>query len=152
MDRFWNNVDKTGSCWIWKGSKRTSGYGAFHLNGKTENAHRAAWMIYTASDIPKDNYVLHKCDVRACVNPVHLYLGTISQNNHDTYDRKRRRPVCFRGPINPNSRLSRCEVRRIIKYRKRLAFTTNHLSQFFGVSRRQIKRILDGTHWGCKDK
>lgn len=37
--------------------------------------------------IPDGMLVLHKCDVKRCVSPYHLYLGTYSDNTKDTWER-----------------------------------------------------------------
>src|SRR5713101_5307016 len=44
--RFWRQVQKTDSCWLWTGG-RTNGYGRFWLTGKTVMAHRLAyeWLV-----------------------------------------------------------------------------------------------------------
>ncbi len=82
MLRFWDKVDKSGKCWIWRGSKLKTGYGRFHFAGKTITAHRISWMLAHGS-IEEGMHVLHKCDNPPCVNPDHLYIGTHTQNMQD---------------------------------------------------------------------
>jgi hypothetical protein len=78
---FWKNVDKTDSCWIWKG-KKSSEYGFFKINKIWIGAHRIAWqLIY--GEIPNGLFVCHKCDNPPCVKPDHLFLGTAKDNNQD---------------------------------------------------------------------
>src|SRR5439155_563058 len=82
-ERFWSKVDKTSTCWLWKGAKDSSGYG-WVGNGqhKTITTHRLIWEL-TFGSIPKGLWVLHTCDVRNCVNPAHLWLGTNTDNQRD---------------------------------------------------------------------
>jgi hypothetical protein len=76
--RFWSNVDKSGDCWIWTASKQTAGYGQFRRRG----AHRVVWE-FTFGPIPAGMFVCHRCDVRTCVNPDHLFLGSHKDNMLD---------------------------------------------------------------------
>jgi hypothetical protein len=91
-DRFWPKVDKSGDCWLWRGAVTRSGYGAIGAGGKGGKmlpAHRASLMLsgvaLTAADL-----ACHRCDVKLCVRPAHLYVGTWSTNNHDTSTRNPR--------------------------------------------------------------
>jgi hypothetical protein len=45
-------------------------------------AHHLTWMEVNGS-IPEGLFVLHRCDVRSCVNPDHLFLGTAKDNTTD---------------------------------------------------------------------
>lgn len=50
--------------------------------GKTTLVHRAAYEAYVGN-IPDAMCVLHKCDVRSCFRPDHLFLGTNKNNSED---------------------------------------------------------------------
>jgi hypothetical protein len=93
---FWSRVDVRGpdECWLWKGkdnfNKKTGkgGYGTYFLNSTRISAHRFAYMI-SIGPIPNGLCVLHKCDVRRCVNPSHLFSGTLLDNNRDMFRKGR---------------------------------------------------------------
>lgn len=93
-DRFWSNVDRTGDCWIWIGSRLPSGYGRIGGRGY---AHRVSWALANGP-IPAGMCILHRCDNPPCVNPSHLWIGTVADNMHDR-DRKGRHRY---GPNRPS--------------------------------------------------
>ena len=83
--RFERRVQRTESCWVWTGNKAGYGYGYFCLNHtKRIKAHRAAWQFSNGQVVPLHKWILHRCNVRLCVNPNHLYVGTVLDNNRDT--------------------------------------------------------------------
>jgi hypothetical protein len=80
--RFEQKIQKTDDCWLWVSSIDNIGYGRFCLDRRNAKAHRVAWQLYRGP-IENGLFVLHKCDVRNCVNPDHLFLGTQDDNIKD---------------------------------------------------------------------
>ena len=85
-------------CWLWIGSKWRTGYGYVRVGGKHTSTHRYFYMLYKG-DIG-DKMVLHTCDIPACVNPDHLFLGTQTDNMRDCAAKGRH--ANMKGTNNPN--------------------------------------------------
>jgi hypothetical protein len=74
-ERFWPKVEKTDTCWLWRGSHTNLGYGQFRSNGRNVLAHR--WSYAKAKgEIPAGLNLDHLCRTPACVNPDHLEAVT----------------------------------------------------------------------------
>lgn len=92
VDRFHNSYEPVTECgcWLWTKATYGRGYGSMFLTKtggpRTIKAHRFSWELHNGP-IPDGLHVLHKCDVRTCVNPDHLYLGDNTQNIKDRMER-----------------------------------------------------------------
>lgn len=92
-------------CWIWMGGLDKNGYGIMTTNVL---AHRAVYEQHCGS-IPYGLCVCHRCDVRCCVNPAHLFLGSNFDNSQDCMRKGRQ----ARGERNGLSKLTEQIVRDI---------------------------------------
>jgi hypothetical protein len=143
--RFWSHVDKSGQCWLWKGEiNKRHGYGRFYYKRrKTIRAHRYSWWLanqdfrLTAAD-----YICHTCDVRACVNPAHLFLGNALSNAADCKNKNRQK----KGSEHGMAVLTEDKVRQIRSLRQ-AGIKRKEVAQKFGVSEATIKKITSGQYW-----
>jgi len=90
-DRFWKFVHETNDhnqCWEWQGYKSVEGYGRFQIHNRTHTASKVAWTL-THGPVPEGLCVLHRCDNPPCVNPNHLFLGTVKDNVSDMWEKGR---------------------------------------------------------------
>jgi hypothetical protein len=157
------------SCWLWAGPlNRPNGYGWIYLEGKDWSTHRAAYN-FLVGKIPPGKCVLHKCDVKNCVRPSHLYIGTKGDNARDAVRRggmargarvrvshappgfrffirdwSRKHGYC-KGEAQGNSKLTEQQVRKI-----RSAYpakNTYELAREFGVQSETIRGIIRRVSW-----
>ena len=115
IESFWNNIERIpfSGCWIWTGGDGKLGYGRYTLEGKRYAAHRLAYELATGKK-PLDKFVCHICDVPACVNPAHLFLGTQQDNLADMRTKGREiNPPLKRGEAHYIGKLSDEKVRAI---------------------------------------
>lgn len=83
--KFWAKVIKSESpdgCWMWIAAKDHHGYGHLNMNRVHVRAHRLSLLI-AGRELPEGQSVCHSCDVPACVNPAHLWLGSHMDNMVD---------------------------------------------------------------------
>lgn len=143
MSRFMSKVAKVDSgCWLWQGAIiKSTGYGRFGLTGGfVEYAHRAAWKLFKGL-IPEKMFVCHTCDIRNCVNPDHLFIGTAKDNMRDA-SRKGRcvLPTIeqrLRGEDQPMAKLTRAQVLSIRASKE----TVRCLSKKYNVSIGVISQV-----------
>lgn len=120
-------------CWIWTGSMYRDGYGRVRAGDKSTAAHRFSWLL-CHGQIPAGKFVCHTCDVRACVNPSHLYIGNHSENMRDMVGKN----CMFRQILT-------VENVREIKNSKEHA---NILAKRYGVGPTAIYNVRSGFCWG----
>lgn len=129
-------------CQLWLGDAR-SGYGRLKVGGRMRSAHRLAWQL-SNGDIPAGMNVLHKCDVPACINPDHLFLGTQIDNIVDMVAKGRQsRSGAPPGEGHPCVKLNESQVRAIREDRRRL----RTIAAEYGVSFGTIWAVRSGKRW-----
>ena|SRR3990167_1266743 len=141
--RFWRRVTKTPSCWKWDRPSKGTGYGQIALHHtKMSSAHRVSWRL-AFGPIPQGQWVLHKCDVRHCVNPKHLFLGSPKDNSNDALNKQR---LCM-GSRQWNSKLTEAKVATIRRLYRSGLRTQVELAKQFGVIQGNISHIIVGRSW-----
>lgn len=147
QERFWNNVNiksEPDSCWLWKGRASTNGYGRFSFRHNAYKAHRVAFFLSNGR-IKDQLLVLHRCDIRLCCNPGHLYQGSARDNTADAL--KRGHHTRMYGSRNGKAKLTEKEVESIRRRYSEGRITQKSLARYHGVSETTIYYICSGERW-----
>lgn len=156
-ERFFSKIDKTAKCWLWTSCIDPKGYGQFTVANHTRRAHRISWELHYGA-IPPSYCILHACDVRHCVNPAHLFLGTPRDNMQDckakgrlaTGDRhgfKLHPERLARGESNGAAKLTMRKVQEIRRLYAIGSYTKKKLGERFGVCGTTISHIIWFVTW-----
>lgn len=124
-----------------RGYAEQTGYGQVYVDGRISSAHRESWIIANGP-IENGLHVLHRCDVRPCIRPIHLFLGTCADNLKDCSRKGRMHP----GESNPGAKLTEDQVR---DARRRLAAgeSQRSIARSFGIHYNAIWKIAHGLKW-----
>ena len=146
--RFWAKVDKSGDCWLWTGCVGTrtrdwGGYGLLTAERRKYRAHRFSFELHHGP-IPVGLFVCHRCDVRHCVNPAHLFLGTHQENMADMGAKGRRVPP--QGERHASARLTASDVREMRAIRAS-GWTFEAIGKLFGVHSVTAYYAVAGRTW-----
>ena len=142
-----NPVGFTG-CRIWKKYKNLQGYGTIGVLGKVKLAHRASYED-AYDKIPDGMLVLHRCDVRSCIEPSHLSVGTNSDNMLDCVKKGR-----GRHRVGERSHLSKMTEGDAIICIKMLrdGFLQREIAEALGVTQANVSYIKMRKTWKHLDR
>jgi len=148
-ERFWDNVFKTDTCWLWLGYVNKSGYGKIFGENTYWLAHRLSWKIHYGED-PGSLLVCHTCDVPPCIRPDHLFLGTHTDNGRDMAQKGRQKWQAYPELIPVGEQASRSKL---IEEQVRLIrlstpfFTTAELAERYLVCKATIYNVVTRRNW-----
>ncbi len=131
------------NCWIYKGEKQPTGYGKIRFKGKYFTVTRIMYeLVYGKSDPNKQ--MCHSCDNPSCVNPLHLWEGTRSENAQDSIKKGR-----FLRAKGENSAWAKLTTKQIIKIRElyNSGVTQPFLAKKYDVRQGHISKIIRREIW-----
>lgn len=130
-------------CWLWTGAT-SRGYGVLGGSGRTTvKAHRAMYERYVGP-IPAGMFLCHRCDVRECVNPHHMFIGTAADNNRDMREKGRNKQV--RGDVVKNAILTADIVRAIRKLHAETR-SKHGVAKAFGLNVGTVSSVIYRINW-----
>ncbi len=145
--RFLTKVEKSDKCWMWRGYVDQLGYGRCgpNLYGSSK-AHRSSYLLFKGQ-IPDGLCVMHTCDVRNCVNPSHLVVGTQEENIADRVRKGRcQKNGGKRGEENHYAKLTEKEVKEI-RHKHETGATQRSLAIEYSVSPMAVSRLIRRESW-----
>lgn len=137
-------------CWLWDGAYDRKGYGQLRVAIKGSASLRYATHIaleLAGRPVPPGFLACHHCDVKSCVNPSHLFIGTAQQNTDDMISKGRMRATL--GPRGSNISSAKLHESDIPEIRFRLADgdTLGSIGSDYGITKSAVSCIRRGKTW-----
>lgn len=135
--------DPFGGCWLFDGPPNANGYVAARQGRRRFYVHRISYQLHVGA-IPAGALICHHCDVRACVNPQHLYAGTHATNMADATARHRMRGT--RGESHPRSVVREHQVLEIVALANR-GTRLFEIVRATGLPIHIVRGVTEGRTW-----
>lgn len=136
---YYSMPEPNSGCLLWIGGMvHDFGYGQLKVDGRTANVHVLQWVRFNGP-VPPGGYVCHKCDVPACIEPTHLFLGDLRTNMADKCAKRRHR---F-GVRHPFAKLDEAAVQAIRTDERR----HDLIAEEYGVTKGLISQVQRGVIW-----
>ena len=142
--RFWSKVkiiEDADSCWLWTDKLLSTGYGRISILGKDYRAHQISYML-EFGHFDDDLLILHRCDVRHCVRPSHLFLGDRRLNAQDRSQKGRTAKLI--GTAHTSSKLTARQITSMRKRYRQGKVMQKDLAKYYGVSKSTISYAIRG--------
>ncbi len=174
-ERFWEKVspEPNTGCWLWTAATTNGGYGVIGQGRRLLRATRLSWEMHNGRPIPPGYLACHRCDTPACVNPAHLFIGTVQHNSDDmvakgrsavgarhastTHPERvprgdahylRRHPErVMRGSQQARAKLTEEMAREIRRLRSTERTPLAQLARRFGVSQSTVSSVVYNQRW-----
>lgn len=129
-------------CWLWTMYTDKNGYGELRVGGITRKAHRASFAAH-GGHTSEGDFVCHKCDTPSCVNPEHLFSGTVKDNAADMVNKSRQ----AMGVRNGRCKLSPMDVAWVIENSGNVRQVD--MAKSLGVTQGAVSKIVRRANWRC---
>ena len=111
------------------------------VNGHMQMTHRVAYEL-AYGQVPDGLMICHRCDVRSCCNPHHLFTGTNAENMVDMVAKGRQSS----GANRPDAKLDRAKVGAMRAGRAQ-GKTIRLLAAEFGVGKSTVEQVVNYKKW-----
>ena len=140
VDRYLRQAEPDGTgCLLSPMAKDLKGYPVAKFNGRMTHIGRLVLARWCGAP-EAGQMMLHECHHPACINPLHLRWGSAKQNARERALAGRTRGQKIFVP----------DVRRI-RERLKNGESVRRIASDYGVDRKRIRRIRDGTSWSYLD-
>lgn len=142
--------EEIGECWECTSyAKDKDGYCKIKIGNKNQRLHRHIYAIHH-NQTPGENLVCHKCDNPSCINPDHLFIGTVLDNNKDRDLKGRTSRVGNKGNCKGEKNNRAKLTEKDVLYIKKLLESGNSckmVANLFNVNSSTIERIKNNKRW-----
>lgn len=137
-------------CWPWKACVDQNGYGCMWNCILKKRSRVTRVILFLYKNVPFESKLIacHKCDNPICVNPSHIFVGTMKDNSQDMVKKGRYNPANKpKGSKHFASKLSEADVLKIRNMYRTGEHTYGSIAQLYNIDKTVIGKIIKKTAW-----